>query len=409
MRLGILLCGALLAWLPPANPLTAQETASEAAKSTAGGTDRLPLAEIGPKPKSVEPVKPEEIDQAIARGIQFLLADQRPDGSWGSAERTKELNVYAPIPGAHHGFKSATTSLCISALIETGSDKPEVAAAIDRAETWLLENLPGVRRANNDAIYNVWAHSYGIQALVKLFHRHDGDKTKQNEIREQIRRQIELLDRYETVSGGWGYYDFEAHTQKPSGSPTSFTTATALIAFHDAKSIGIEVPQKLIDRAVASIQRQKKPDLSYVYGEYLKYVPQHPVNLPGGSVGRSQACNLALRLYGDKQITDAAMKAWLQRLFARNLWLSIGRKRPIPHESWFAVAGYFFYYGHYYAAECIGQLPAEDQEELKHQLARVLLPLQEKDGSWWDYPLYNYHQQYGTAFALMSLKRCKTN
>ena len=33
--------------------------------------------------------------------------------------------------------------------------------------------------------------------------------------------------------------------------------------------------------------------------------------------------------------------------------------------------------------------------------------LQEKDGSWWDYPLYNYHQQYGTAYALMSLARCR--
>jgi hypothetical protein len=33
--------------------------------------------------------------------------------------------------------------------------------------------------------------------------------------------------------------------------------------------------------------------------------------------------------------------------------------------------------------------------------------VQEKDGSWWDFPLYNYHQQYGTAFALMTLGRCR--
>ena len=373
----------------------------------AGAQGQLPLAEAGPQPKPVEPVKPEELDAAINRGIEFLLKDQRPDGSWGSAERTKELNIFAPVPGAHHGFRAATTALCISALIDTGGQRDDVKPAIDRAEKWLLDNLPAVRRADGIAIYNVWAHAYSIQALVKMFHRHAGSDTQQNAIREQIGQQIQMLERYETVSGGWGYYDFDVKSQKPAGSPTSFTTATALCAFHDAQSIGIEVPQKLIDRAIASIQRQKKPDLSYIYGEYLKYVPQHPVNLPGGSVGRSQACNHALRLFGDKQITDAAMKAWLLRLFARNLWLDIGRKRPIPHESWFQVAGYFFFYGHYYAAECIGQLPAADQPELKHQLARILLPLQEKDGSWWDYPLYNYHQQYGTAFALMSLQRCR--
>ena len=128
-----------------------------------------------------------------------------------------------------------------------------------------------------------------------------------------------------------------------------------------------------------------------------------PVNRPGGSLGRSQACNLAMRLWGDRAVTDEVMETWLDRLFARNLWLDIGRKRPIPHESWFQVAGYFFYFGHYYAALCIEQLPAKERRPFQDQLAHVLLRLQEKDGSWWDFPLFDYHQQYGTAFALMSL------
>ena len=59
-------------------------------------------------------------------------------------------------------------------------------------------------------------------------------------------------------------------------------------------------------------------------------MPMHEINRPGGSLGRSQACNLALRLYGDERITDDVLKTWLDRLFARNGWLSIGRKRPGP-------------------------------------------------------------------------------
>jgi len=132
-----------------------------------------------------------------------------------------------------------------------------------------------------------------------------------------------------------------------------------------------------------------------------------PINRPGGSLGRSQACNLALRLWGDSRITDDVLKEWLDRLFSRNLWLDIGRKRPIPHESHFQVAGYFFYFGHYYASLCIEQLKQEERPFYQDHLAAVMLPLQEKDGSWWDFPLYNYHQQYGTAFALMTLKRCR--
>ncbi len=39
--------------------------------------------------------------------------------------------------------------------------------------------------------------------------------------------------------------------------------------------------------------------------------------------------------------------------------------------------------------------------------ASILLERQEKDGSWWDYPLYDYHQAYGTGYALMALAWCR--
>jgi len=131
------------------------------------------------------------------------------------------------------------------------------------------------------------------------------------------------------------------------------------------------------------------------------------INRPGGSLGRSQACNLALRLWGDEKITDAVMKEWLDRLVARNGWLSLGRKKPIPHESFFQVAGYFFYFGHYYAARTIPLLPAVDRPFYQDHLAAILLDLQEADGSWFDYPLYNYHKPYGTAYTLLSLALCR--
>ena len=40
-------------------------------------------------------------------------------------------------------------------------------------------------------------------------------------------------------------------------------------------------------------------------------------------------------------------------------------------------------------------------------LAYLLLSHQERDGSWFDFPFYNYHQQYGTAFGLLSLEHCR--
>ena len=364
------------------------------------------LAVIGPKPKPIVPPTNAEIKRSIDRGVAFLLKRQNKDGSWGSANITRPEEIYAPVPGAHQAFRAAVTAMCISALIEAGGQDPQVLHARERGEDWLLAHLSKVRRATPDAIYNVWSHAYGIQALSKMLAEKPKDAAHRDRIRALIDQQLDMLDRYEMVGGGWSYYDFLAGTKKPSDASFSFVTAAVLVALHDAKEAGVKIPPRLVERGVASLLRQRLSDYSYLYGEYLKYQPRRTINRPGGSLGRSQACNLALRLWGDKTVTDDVLKTWLDRLFARNGWLSIARKRPVPHDIWFSVSGYFFYFGHYYAARCIDQLPPDQRPHFQAQLAHVLLHLQEKDGSWWDYPLYDYHQQYGTAFALMALQRC---
>ncbi|MCG8649488.1 MAG: terpene cyclase/mutase family protein [Pirellulales bacterium] len=354
----------------------------------------------------IEAPHKDQIEQSIQRGVQFLIDDQNSNGSWGSATRTKNLNIFAPVPGAHHAFRAATTSLCISALIEILPEHPQAEQSLVKAEDWLMDHLRGLRRATGDAIYNVWGHAYSIQALVRMHGRHAGDQAKQKEIADLIRTQFDMLSRYESVDGGWGYYDFRYQAKQPTSSSISFVNGTVLIALAEAKAIGLDPPERVVRRAIAAIKRQQKPDFSYLYGEYLQYQPMRGINRPGGSLGRTQCCNCALRFWGDKSITDNVVKNWLYRLYVRNGWLDIGRKRPVPHESWMQVAGYFYYYGHYYAALSLEQLPESERPPYQPLLAKLMLDRQEKDGSWWDYPLYDYHQPYGTAFALMTLKRC---
>jgi hypothetical protein len=376
------------------------------------GSPQRILFALGGLLLAARPVPGDEgVDRAIAKGIGFLVADQNDNGSWGSARQTKGLNIYAPVPGAHDAFRAAVTAMAVSALCDSGLAGEEGAPrkALDRGEEYLLGNLPGIRRATADAIYNVWTHAYGIQALVDL-HQRNEDAEKRKLYVELINGQVDLLGRYESVDGGWGYYDFRAGTARPSSDSISFTTATCLIAFREASDLpGVVIPRALIDRAIDSINRQRKSDHSYLYGEYLDDMPMRGINRPGGSLGRTQACNHALRVWGDETVTDAVIKEWLVKLRDRNGWLDIGRKRPIPHEAWFQVAGYFYYYGHYYAARCVSLLPDDEETEYRKLVADLILSKQETDGSWWDFPFYTYHQPYGTAFAVMTLARCRDN
>jgi hypothetical protein len=354
-------------------------------------------------------VTPESLDAAIKHGVDYLLARQNKNGSWGSAEISNHKSVHAPVPGAFHAFRAGATGLAFSGLIDAGDGRPEAAAAIARAATWTATELPNLRRADPSTMYNVWGHAYGLRSISRLYQR-EADPAKKAEWARLGQQQVDFVNRYEDINGGWGYYDiFDGlATQKPSGMPTSFTTATMLLALdHSRRVMGLTLNEKFITRAVRSINAQRAPDFAYAYAYPLRMKPRLDVNRPAGSLSRSQSCNAALRVFGEKEITDEALTTCLDRFLAREGFLGNIRKRPIPHEGAFQIAGYFYYYGIYYFTESVRLLPPEKHAAYAEKLAAIVLSQQEKDGSWWDFPLYDYHQAYGTGYALMTLTWCR--
>ena len=351
----------------------------------------------------------ESLDTAIRRGVDFLVGYQNKNGSWGGPTRTKDLNIYAPLPGAHHAFRAGASGLALAGLIDAADPRPEVAAAIDKAAVWAATELPKLRRADPTTTYNTWGHAYGLRAISRLYQR-EPDPAKKAEWVRLAQQQVDLANRYEELNGGWGYLDIfdEVATQKPSGLPTSFTTATMLLAMHEARTVmGVKLDDKLVKHALAGVNVQRLPDFSYAYAFPHRMKPRVGINRPAGSLARSQACNACLRNFGEPLITDHVLTEWADRFLAREGFLSIGRKRPVPHETHFSISGYFYYYGIYYFTESVKLLPRAQHAAYAKRLAAILLERQEKDGSWWDYPLYDYHQPYGTGYSLMALAWCR--
>lgn len=355
------------------------------------------------------PATPEAIASAIMSGVDFLIADQNANGSWGSATRTKDINIYAPLPGAHDAYRAGASGLALSGLLDSGDKRPETLATIGKATAWSVEYLPKLRRADQTTTYNIWGHAYGLRSLTRLWLR-ETDPEKKALYKTLAQEQIDLVNRYEDINGGWGYLDIydEITTQKPTGITTSFSSATILLAMHEAREkLGVTLDDKIVSSSLDSIKRQQTPDKSYLYSHSFRYRPRADINLPAGSLARSQACNAALRALGREGITHEVIIEWADRFLAREGFLSIARKRPKPHDIHFRISGYFYYYGVYYFTESVRLLPPEKQKPYAERLAALIISRQEKDGSWWDYPLYDYHQPYGTGYCLMALAWCR--
>lgn len=372
-------------------------------------TSALDRSDLGPLPK-LAPLKEEELEKAITQGVDYLLSKQNQDGSWGSATRTKGINIYAPVPDSHLAFRTGASTLALSGLLDSEDRRPEVISAIEKAESWLFDKLPKLRHLDPTTTYNVWGHSYGLRAITDLVRYHQGDESKISRLKQLADQQVQMLLKTEDINGGWGYLDLDGnHTAHFSGIPTSFTTATVLLALKEAQeTLGLKIPDKEVKRGLASIEKQRTPDWSFVYSFRHKYRPRTSINRPAGSLGRSQVCMAAMRKFGDQRVSDELISFWLHRLCLREGWFDIARKRPLPHETHFSISGYFYYYGFYYATECLQMLPSAQQQEFIPHLARHIIEKQEKDGSWWDYPLYDYHQAYGTGYALTTLSRLRS-
>ena len=340
--------------------------------------------------------------EPIRRGVEFLVKNQQPEGYWGTGLETRGYEVYHMVPGTHDAQRVATTALCVMALREVGETE-----AHRKAVTWLVEHGQA-RRDHGMLLYNIWAHTYGLQALAREIQLPPEKHVQPVEkMRKAAQWHLDRLMRYEVFLGGWNYYDFESQTQRPSMQATSFGTASGLIALWEARRAGIEVPQKLIDRCVLRLEEMRLPNGAYLYGGDHRYVPRHQANMPRGSVGRTQACNDALWLWGSKKVPESAVRDGLEMFFREHIFIEMGRQRQYPHEAWYATAPYYYYYGHYYTGRLLERLGPEATKKYGDQLAEVVVPHQEPDGSWWDYAMWDYHKPYGTAFAVMTLLRCE--
>lgn len=340
--------------------------------------------------------------QAHQNGVDWLVDNQNHDGSWGSVDSSRPYQVMLGSQASHDGFALACAALGTLALQEPSRTDPDAYDAMLRGLDLLLTAEP-VGRATGSVFYDTWAHTYMVQTLALLY-QDDRLADRREEIAPVLEREIQtLLDR-QAAEGGWSYYDFGHSQLKPTGAQsTSFNTAACLVAFYDAEAAGFDVDDDAIHDAINALADLRFPQGAYAYGFAHRLYPQGTANKIQGSIGRAQVCNLALYLWGH-ELNEDDLNQGIADLRQWHHYIMIGKGRPMPHEGWYATAGYYFMFGHYYAARVINELPEPQRADHAQWLADLMADLAEKDGSWFDFPLYGYYKAYGTAFGVMTLE-----
>ncbi|MFT7619236.1 MAG: hypothetical protein ACI97A_002886 [Planctomycetota bacterium] len=337
------------------------------------------------------------------RALDFLVTTQNKNGSWAQGVIVGLIDSGYSV-ASFYDWQYAASALACMSLLQCEST-PERSKTLEQGLGWLTSSRIPYRGSDwdNDT---VWAALCGVACFVEV--KKDGrfkDTVLEAPIRLRARKLIHNLKRNQVPTGGWGYYDDKPYTKRPKWA-TSFSTAMILPTIQDALELGWMKDDKILARAKKYVSRCLLPNGAYQYD--MRAIPRSPagesIDNVKGSLGRMQVCNWALRATGnEKLVTLARVRKGLAAFMKFHRFLDVARMRPVPHEAYYANAGYFYYYGHYYASMSISLLPVTEQEAWHAQLRPHIVKTQRKNGSFCDFIGQEYMVVADTAYAIMTL------
>ncbi len=362
-----------------------------------------PQAAPAATPKSAElAVDVDEARTRLGKAVGWLLAEQRPDGAWGSGA-IDSVQFTSFSVETYYVFQYAANSLAFLALCAVDATEERDRAAT-KALKWLLDSrLP--KRGNDWDVDCTWAALYGFQAMVTAS---NDPRFQTEELWERVNQRgadlYALLEHNQEPLGGWGYYEGPVVSNRPTWS-TSFATSCVIPALVRARGMGWKIDSAVIERAVRYVERCRTPAGAYMYD--LRPIPRfggESIDDVKGSLGRIQVANWALRRAGVASVTDERLREGLESFFEHHKFLDVARMRPIPHEAYYANAAYFYMFAHCYAAQAINELPEPERAAWHRRLRAHLAKIQWADGSSLDFPNMSCMQTAGTAFSILAFQ-----
>jgi len=278
--------------------------------------------------------------QAIERGLQYLLARQRKNGSFARLDGKGKENYHV-----------AVTSLTLMAFMGNGHFPGfgPYGQQLDRGKDWLL----GHAKSRPDGYLGTTMYEHGLAtlALSELWGM-TRDRKDDDEIQKALEAAVAVILRSQNPDGGgWRYQPVAQNMQDTS------VTVMVFVSLASARQAGIMVPSATIKRVERYLEGAWNPDSGG-----FSYNPQGSRSkvTPACTGGGSYAAQLAGQR--DTEMVDAAIR-YLKKMGA-------------------AKRGGHYYYTHYYALQAMVQAGDKEYAEWYPKIRDSLISMQGKDGSW---------------------------
>lgn len=303
-----------------------------------------------------------ELDDAVSKGMNYLVTTQLEDGSWSSGRFGKNV---------------AITSLACLAIMADGHipGRGAYGDAVDRGVEFILnstaENGLLTSEANNGPMYG---HGFATLFLGEVYGMTPGgDNARTNRIHETLVKAVRMIEQTQNEDGGWRY------NPVPYDADVSVTICQ-IMALRSARNAGIEVNSEVIDSAVEYVRMCQNSDGGFKYQLGS-----------GNSAWPRTAAGVAALYYAGIYEDDAIDRG-----------LAYLESTALPGKASASRSHYF--YGQYYAVQAMHMAGGEHWDLWWPAIRSELLAVQTNDGSWDD---RSVGKPYGTAMALIILQMPK--
>lgn len=303
------------------------------------------------------------LDEAVARGLEYLATEQGPDGSFGQGR---------------YGRNIAVTALACLAFMADGNvpGRGKYAKNVEKGLEFVLANSSETGLLAGDSANGpMYGHGFATLFLGEVYGmtQGGGETALSARVHEVLARACVLIERSQNNEGGWRY------NPVPYDADVSVTICQ-IMALRSARNAGLEVPKQTIDKAVEYVRQCQNTDGGFRYQL-----------TPGQSAWPRSAAGVASLFYAGIY-KDAALDRGLDYLV----------KSALPGTNNAGQAHYF--YGHYYAVQTMYLAGGDSWAKWWPAVRAELVDKQQRDGSWQD---PGVGSAYGTAMALIVLQMPK--